>query len=103
MVDCEALDNIVRQTAALDATDGLTGERGRTPKEVLRTWLDYPDSLARVLPLILIRYRVASRPDLTYRLSVGDEPTFRERALQPEPRPSIRRRLFGRRDEPLDG
>ena len=61
MIDTAALDQIIRQTAAIDSADAITGPRGRSVREVLQTWLEVPDALGRVLPLILVRYRVKSR------------------------------------------
>jgi hypothetical protein len=61
MINTMALDHIIRQTALIDATDGMTGDPGRSEQEVLRSWLNNSEALARVLPLILVLYRVVIR------------------------------------------
>jgi hypothetical protein len=64
MVDIVVLDKIIRQTAAMEAEPcGVAYDRALSPAmtEVLRHWLESPEALARVRPLILVRYRLAIR------------------------------------------
>jgi hypothetical protein len=56
MVNIATLDTIIRQ-AAVEAIDGT----GRSHVEVLCNWLVDSEALERVVPLILVRYRMALR------------------------------------------
>lgn len=98
MLDKDVLDDVIRSTAAQEASDG-----DHTLREILQNWEQDHNALTRIIPLIQVRYRSivhpAAQPTTETPLINGMLAMDRLRSLQPKP---VRRRgsWWGKDDGP---
>lgn len=96
MIDVDWLDEVVRTTAAQEVSDG----QASSVDDVLRMWQRDRNALARVIPLIQVRYHQNHHGTAT---TVSEQNGSRIadameqlRGLQPEPRKRLSRLWNGR-------
>lgn len=75
IIRSDILDIVVRQTAAEAAED----ESDTTLRDILRRWLNDPDALSRIRPLIVSRFHQTRRAEASLSASRAPLPERRSR------------------------